>query len=97
MTKERVIFRREYDPYMKQWGYIAVFPDDEANPGRVGILPFKETDTGFVYEPYCEANIDYVLSKKIIHKGTAAADKCLEAVMLKYGTEFKVCEKMTRR
>ena len=64
MGKERVIFRREYDKYQNQWGYLAVFPDDEARPGYVGVLPFKATDTGFIYEPYCEASKNYVLSKK---------------------------------
>ena len=33
---ERVIFRKEKYPYDKETPhYLAVFPDDQANPGRV--------------------------------------------------------------
>ena len=37
---ERVILRREYNPFIKRWGYLAIFPDDEANPGCVGAISF---------------------------------------------------------
>ncbi len=53
LTKEKVIFRREYDPYMKVWGYVVGFPDDEANRGKIGCLPFKIYEDGrAVFEPY---------------------------------------------
>lgn len=94
MKKERVIFRREYDPYWKRWGYLAVFPDDEANPGRIGVIGFKLIDDGSViFEAYQEASIEYVMNRKLVHKDTDEAKACLTALMWYYGREFQVCER----
>ena len=96
MEKERVIFRREYDPYMKMWGYIAGFPDDPANLGRMVVLPFQILENGdYLYECFDEATIDYFLSKKIIHKNDPIVPELLKALekRIDYETEFKVVEK----
>ena len=37
--KERVVFRKEFDPYMKIWKYLAVFPDDVASIGMWMAVP----------------------------------------------------------
>lgn len=91
---ERVIFREEYDPYKKQWGYLAIFPDDEANPGRVGCVGFSQGYDEWVFEPYGEADIRYVLSKKIIHKNDPRIPDLLDALESYYDTQFRVVEKM---
>ena len=36
---QKVIFREEYDKYTDEWGYLAIFPDDEVNRGCVGVIP----------------------------------------------------------
>ena len=99
MEKERVIFRKEFDKYQKRWGYIAIFPDEQSFPGCVGIIPFK-LDSMYdhpTFEPYCEASMYYVLSRKIVHKNTEEAQKCLKALedyFSSYDYKFKVVEKM---
>ena len=97
-TKEKVIFRREYDPYQKRWGYIAGFPDDEANRGRIGCIPFKIYEDGeSVFEPYTEADKNYFLAKQLVHKGTDEAEKCLKALKDMYDDEdFVVVEKIMK-
>lgn len=108
MEKERVIFRREYDPYKKEWGYIAGFPDDPANLGRIGTLSFKvyeEYPRGigvfgrYMFDCYGEASLDYFLSKKIIHKNDPIVPELLKALeeYTDGKEEFKVCEKIMRR
>ena len=37
---EKVIFRSEYDKENKRINYLAVFPDDPANPGMFAYVPF---------------------------------------------------------
>lgn len=100
MKKERVIFRREYDSYWKNWGYIAIFPDDKANVGMVNITPFKileDADKTALIEPYGEARIEYVLNRKLIHKDTEEAEICKRIMERHYRTEFEIVEKMTKR
>ena len=91
---ERVIFREEYDPYRKDWGYLAIFPDDDANPGRVACIPFYEGVGGWRFEPYTEADLGYILRKKIIHKNDPRIPELVAAIEQQYGTTLKVVEKM---
>ena len=95
---EKVIFRREYDPYQKRWGYIAGFPDDEAYRGRIGCIPFKiEEDGEGIFEPYTEVDKYYFLAKKLVHKGTEEAEKCLNVLKKMYDEEdFVVVEKIMK-
>lgn len=95
MEKERVIFRKEYDPYRKIWGFLACFPDDDANLGRINAIPFYEGMYGrWESYGYTEISTEYFLTKKIIHKGTEEAKKCLEILQSFFpNEEFKVCER----
>lgn len=97
-NSEKVIFREEYDPYTKSWGYLAIFPEDEANLGRVACIPFhKDRFNSWVFEPYTEADINYVLSKKIIHKNDPRIPDLVDALENQYDTNVTVVEKIQRR
>ena len=91
---ERVIFRKEYNPYTKKWGYLACFPDDEANRGRIAATPFHFVDGLAVFEPYSELDFGYYYKKKIIHKEDALIGKLLDAIESYYNCKFSVCEKI---
>lgn len=97
-AKEKVIFRMEYDPYMKMWGYLAGFPNAEANRGRIGCLPFKIYENGkAVFEPYTEVDKFYFLKKKLVHKGTEEAERCLKALKdMADEEDFVVVEKIVK-
>ena len=41
MEKTKVIFRKEYNPYIKSWECIAIFPEFEAN---YAVLHFRRLD-----------------------------------------------------
>ncbi len=36
---ERVVFRKEYDPYREDYSFLAIFPDDETRPGFLACVP----------------------------------------------------------
>ena len=61
-VKEKVIFRREYDPYQKTWNYLACFPDDAKETwwSYIGCIPFYLKDENnpdsWVKEPYTSLN-----------------------------------------
>ena len=93
---QKVIFREEYDKYTEEWGFLAIFPEDEANRGRVGVIPFKIRDGKSWYEPYDEADIDYVLSKKIIHKNDERIPELVDAIEKRIEDRVQVVEKMMR-
>lgn len=93
---QKVIFREEYDKYTNEWGFLAIFPEDEANIGCVGVIPFKIRDGKPWYEPYGEADIDYVLSKKIIHKNDERIPELVDAIEKRIEDRVQVVEKMLR-
>ena len=93
---QKVIFREEYDKYTDEWGYLAIFPDDDANRGRVAVIPFKIRGNRPWFEPYCEADINYVLGKKIIHKNDERISELVEAIEKRIGDTVQVVEKMIR-
>ena len=98
---ERVIFRKEFDPYRKEWGYLAAFPDDPANLGRIeGVsFHFDGNDTAW-FEPFGEMSLDYFYHRPIIHKTDQIIPKLIEALNIHYGYEdgeLKVVERITRR
>ncbi len=97
---EKVIFRREYDQYRKAWSYLAVFPEDPANPGNICAVPFhfvkelNDTMTA-IFEPFCEVCWDYYYRcTKIIHKTDPVIPDLLSAISRRYNTAFRVCEKI---
>lgn len=91
----RVIFRKEYDPYKKEWGFLACFPDDESRNGYIQALPFYPYQHGgWERQCYSELSLEYYYSKKIIHKGTEMAQECLNILRDFIPNEkFKVCER----
>ena len=97
IAKEKVIFRREYDQYLKKWGYLAGFPNDEANRGRISVLPFKILDDGTVIRgSNDEADKFYFTKLKLVHKGTEEAEQCMKALKSIFpNEEFVVGEKIT--
>ena len=93
---QKVIFREEFDPYTEEKGFLAIFPEDEANSGCVAVIPFRFRDKRPWYEPYSEASIDYVLSKKIIHKNDERIPALVEAIEKRIEDQVQVVEKMMR-
>ena len=98
-AKEKVIFRREYDHYLKKWGYLAGFPNDEANRGRIAVVDFKILDDGTVIRGcFDEADINYFTKLKLVHKETEEAEECMKALKSFLPEEnFMVGEKITRK
>lgn len=97
MEKERVIFREEYDPYRKQICYLAIFPDDEAYPGRVAVIPFGYVQGDVFFEPYTEIDYGYMLRKKIVHKNDSRIPRLKRDIGKRYDIELEVIEKIMRR
>lgn len=91
---ERVIFRREYDPYMKEWGFLAAFPDDDAGRGLIAAVPFKIREGKAVFENYGEISLDYYYHKKLIKRKDPAMGTLRKALEDRYNTKFRVCEKI---
>ena len=94
---ERVVFREEYNPYMKHITYIAFFPDDDANPGCIGAIPFGYNGGELYYEPYTEIDYGYMLNKKIIHKNDIRIPRLRKAIENRYGIKVRVVERINRR
>ena len=92
---ERVIFRREYNPYTKEWGFLAAFPDDECNRGMIAVEPFGFNREGnAVFEPYTEVSLSYYYGKKIVRRKDPVIGKLRKAIEGRYNTTFRVCEKI---
>lgn len=81
-----------------EYNYLALFPDDEANPGMVECLPFFFDGHGIAhFEPYGEAAWSYILGKtRIVHKRDAIAETLLETVSKYCESELKMMEKNMR-
>lgn len=96
---ERVIFRKEHDPYMDIDKVLACFPDDEVNPGRIGAVSCWTDKNGrFWVDPYDEIDLSYYYKQKIIHKNDPIAreikDKLEYAFSYKYcPLKLRICEK----
>lgn len=92
---ERVIFRTDHDPYMKCEKYLAIFPDDPTNVGRLAYVSFYFNGERPVFEPYGEMSIEYYYyNTKRIKKGTELSAKCLCAIEWFYDSKFVVREKL---
>ena len=97
MELERVIFRREYDTYMKMWKVLCVFPDSEANPGRIECqsMYFDGHGTAW-FEPFTECTIPYYWSTKPL-KDKELAEKCKAELETRYDCKFRVMQKIMWR
>ena len=92
---ERVVFRTDFDPYMKMEKYLVVFLDDPHNVGRLPFVSFYFNGDRPVFEPYGEMCFDYYYGKtKRIRKSSDDALRCLRAVEWYYGCQFEVREKL---
>ena len=94
--------RKSLEPYEEtlcnpEYIYLAVFPDDPANPGRVECVPFFFDGHGTVFfESCCEADWRYCLEKtRIVHKRDPIAETLLKTVSQYYNASFRMVEKMT--
>ena len=106
LLKEKVIFRREYDPYMKMWKYLACFPDDPPESygcyinGISFYLKDENDPTSWVREPYTGICYRYYSKTKIIHKNDPVVPTlvaALELMNLQEDNEgFVVVEKVIR-
>lgn len=94
---ERVVMRREYDPFMEIEKVLCVFPDDRANPGKLCyvVMWFDGHGTAW-FEPYGECDYYYYLHLKPL-KDVEMVEKCKAALEARYGGKFKVVQKITRR
>ena len=92
---EPVIFRKEYDPYRKDWGYLAIFPEDEANFGRMACVSFhKDLYDRWSFEPFTEVDTFYLLRQKIVHKNDPIVPELVSALKGMYGGEYRVMERV---
>lgn len=95
--REWIIFRHEYDPYMKIWGYLAIFPDDPANNGKVACVRFYQNGDSWWKESFGEASYSYLYKCKIIHKNDPIIPELLKVIEDYYGGSYEVVEKIIRR
>lgn len=103
MENMKAIIRREYDPYRKEWGYIAVFPEESANHGKILALPFYFRNDGTaVFEAHGEIDLGYYYKTKIVHAKSYEAEKCRLAVESYYNSipgecvHLRIVEKILR-
>ena len=93
---ERVVFRKEHWPRWNDTVYLAVFPDDPANPGRFGYVSMRFDHDTAVFEPYGEMVFDYYYNHtKPVHVNTEEARRCLAAIEAYYQTCFALREKIS--
>lgn len=97
---ERVIFRVEKYAYDKGTRhYLAVFPDDKANPGCVACVPFYFLENGTaMFEPYCEASLEYYYNTHLVRRFDPETPKLLKAITDYYSHEvpakFRIMQKL---
>lgn len=82
MEELKVIIRREYDPYMKMWKYLAAFPEDRDRLGNIMCLPFYFSRDGknTIFECHDYVCMGYYYKTKIVHAKTDEAEKCRAAI-----------------
>ena len=104
MEKMKVIIRREYNPYRKEWGYLAAFPEASAYPGRILCLPFYfQNNHTAIFEAHEDVDMSYFYRKKLVHAKTDEAEECRVAISAYYNSmpgeiiSLQVVEKIGRR
>ena len=81
-----------------EYNYLAIFPDDETNPGMVECLPFFFDGYGIPhFEPLTEMCLEYYYGKThIIHKRDPQIEPLLKALSEYYENQpFRIVEKLT--
>lgn len=95
--KERVVFRKEFDPYMKMWKYLAVFPDDVASIGMWMAVPIWKVNNHPWRESAGEVSWDYYYNMtKVVHKKDPIVEELVEILKFFYGGEYEVKERIAR-
>lgn len=95
MEPEKVIIRCEWNPHLKLHSFLACFPDDPANPGRICCFPLYFSGDRAVFEPCTEVSLDYYYRRtRIVHRGNPYADLVRSAIEKYCDTEFRVVEKI---
>lgn len=80
------------------YSYLAVFPDEPANPGRLNCLPFFfNGDGSAVFEPFCEIDYSVYLKTRIVHAKDERAPFLLKAIEGYCDSPFRTVEKVTNR
>ncbi len=94
--KERVVFRKDKDPYMNIEKILAVFPDDDRRIGTVAYVPFYFDGYGrAVFEPYGEMALSYYYHKTSPVKKTSPEIGMFKyALKEQFGTDFDVRERL---
>ena len=98
MDKEKVIIRREYDPYMKIWKWLCIFPETYEGNNTWGCIPiWKDGHGQWWSECYTAGTLDYFYKCKIVHKNTPEAAEVIEGLKKFCDGEYEVVEKMKWR
>lgn len=94
-NREKVIIRREYDPYMKIWKYLCIFPELYEGNGLWGCVSIWKDSHGYWWhEPYTAGAVSYFYKCRIVHKNTPEAAEVVNGLKELYGDEYVVIEKM---
>lgn len=91
---KKVIFKEEYNSYTEESGYLAVFPEEQPNPGFVLTRSFVLRDGEWHFAPPCDARIEYVKSQKTIHKDDDRIPKLIGAIEKLVGDDIEVVERL---
>lgn len=94
--KEKIIIRREYNPFSKQWGYLIGFPEEKANRGRILCQHISYIKDSWIFECCSEADLNYFRNRKLVHKDTEDAEAIRKALEQQYNEEFEVVEKIMK-
>ena len=92
----KVIFREEHNEYTGKTDYLAIFPEDEANIGRVQACCIEYIDD-VPYYYHDEIDYAYMLRQKIIHKNDKRIPKLLRDIERIEDMKFVVAEKIMNR
>ena len=96
-NREKVVIRKEYDPYMKIWKYLCIFPEYYEGYGMYGCVAVWKTSDGiWMHDCYGAGPIEYFYKCKIIHKNSPEAIEIVTALKKFYGDDYKVVEKIIR-
>lgn len=92
MTK--VILREDFNKFNGKDEIMVIFPEDKANIGYIGTINMYFDGDKAIFWSYDEADIDIVMSKKIIHKNDERVPKIVEALEKQFDDRFEVVEKI---
>lgn len=62
----QVIFRKEYDPYMEIWKWLAVFPTETDWRGNMQCISFYDVQDGTMFDNHSECCPEYYHKTKTI-------------------------------